>query len=179
MLVDFLATLMCVACGLLLIAGVQKLRDSASTLAAARSVGIPASIGIVRTLAVGELAVASYWLISSKSLGAWAVSGVYAMFALFALLAIRRLGKKADCGCFGQQASPLAWPHVAFNVCVAGAAALAAVTPDVSGPATLLSGAVLEQALGVMGLMAATYFAYALLTVGAQLRTQFQGMEAE
>lgn len=175
MLVDVLAATMCISCALLVAAGIAKFKDPSGTVVAVRSVELPASATAIRAFALAEVGLGAYWLLTGSVLAAGAVGLVYVLFAGFGLLTLRRLGPNADCGCFGRQVSPLSWPHIAFTAGAAAIAIAAAVGGSVPSLTDLLSDDAAEASIELIGLAGATYFAYALLTVGAQLVTQIQG----
>ncbi len=118
------------AVALLAVAGAAKLRRPAPTGLALARLGLPGSDPTVRTLGAVELVVAG----AAAVVGGWLalpVALLYAGFALVSTAQVRlaaRTGEAADCGCFGDHSAPVGWSHVALNLALAGAAAVAALT---------------------------------------------------
>lgn len=119
-----LAVLVALAAGLLVPAGIAKLRDPA---VAREALGLPrrAEPG-VRVLGIGELVLAAAVLTTA----ALPVVGLLAAaYAGFTVVALRQRSKGASCGCFGASETPTGWHHVLLD----GGAALAAVGATLVG----------------------------------------------
>lgn len=108
--------------GLLVPAGIAKLRDPAAAVEALRWRGGRAH-GLVRGIGVGELVLAAAVLVlGTRPL----LAALAAVYAAFAVVALRQRRRGASCGCFGASTAPTSAVHVAFNAVLAAAAGLAA-----------------------------------------------------
>jgi hypothetical protein len=117
---------------LLILAGVAKALRPLPTVRALRSVNLPSSKVVVRTLGAGEAALAVGALVSSgtaSSITATLIAVSYASFAVFVLYARARGGAISSCGCFGKADSPPTAAHVVVNLVAAAVAAAAAIWP--------------------------------------------------
>jgi methylamine utilization protein MauE len=92
-----------VAAAVLLLAGAAKLRSPAAAAHALRTLGVPARGGLVRALAVAELALALLVMLAPSRPATGAIACLYAVFALITLLLARQ---RASCGCFGEAGPP-------------------------------------------------------------------------
>lgn len=116
-----------IAAILLVVAGAPKVADPGDTTRAIRSVGLPATDGLVRILAVGEVVVGITVVAVGGPVPAALLATLYAGFAAFIVMAITRGGAVASCGCFGTPDTPPTYAHLILNVgaaAVGGAAAL-------------------------------------------------------
>lgn len=143
-----LAVSVAVAAGLLVPAGIAKLRSPA---VARTALGLPLRADVlVRLLGAGELVVAAAVLVSATR----AVLAVLAVtYLVFTAVALRQRSRGASCGCFGASATPTGWHHVVLDagaalavgaalvVGVPSAAALVANAP-LAGVPLLIAGAV-------------------------------------
>jgi hypothetical protein len=123
-----------VAALLLVPAGTAKLRRPAPTGLALARLGLPGSDPVVRALGIVELVAAAAAVVVG-GVAAVPVAVLYAGFALFTAAQVRRAattGEAADCGCFGDDAAPVGWIHVAVNGALV-AAALAALAVGAEG----------------------------------------------
>lgn len=155
-----LTTLVAAAAGLLVPAGIAKLRTPA---VARTALGWSLSVGdrAVRLLGAGEVVLAVAVLV----VGGPILTGLLALaYAGFAVVASRQRARGAGCGCFGATATPTGWTHVALDV-TAAVVAVAAVIVVTPAPLALLaaSGPLLGVAYGI-GLVAAVATAQQLLT---------------
>ncbi len=132
-LVGVLHGLVLIAAGLLIPAGVAKLRRPELT---ASALGLPGGRPVVRMSGAGELALAGVVVTVGGVAPSAALALVYAAFAVVAT-AQRRRG--AACGCFGASTTPTSIAHVALDVAAAVVAAAAAITSAVPGAAELLA----------------------------------------
>ncbi len=113
-----------IGAGLLLLAGVAKLRRPDASGRALVLAGLPGGRGAVRALGLGEVAVA----LAGLGFGgpAWALQAVlYTGFTAF--VARERTRPSSNCGCFGEEDVPLTGLHVVVDAALAlgaGAAAL-------------------------------------------------------
>lgn len=129
-----LAVLVALAAGLLVPAGIAKLRDPA---VAREALSLPRRAEpAVRLIGVGELVLA----VAVLATGAWQVVAALALtYAAFTLVASRQRARGASCGCFGASQTPTGWHHVLLDGAAAVAVAAAAVVGVV--PATELVAA--------------------------------------
>jgi hypothetical protein len=143
-----------VAALVLCIAGVSKLRAPGTAAAATGT-----RPGVIRALALGELAVGAVGAIHPIRAGAVVLAVVYLVFAVVALVLRRR---RVVCGCFGDNGLPVSLAHVIASELL-GALALAAA---LAGPRGLgwLAGqpgiTAAALAVGVAGAAYATVLVY-------------------
>jgi hypothetical protein len=127
------------ASGLLVLAGVPKLKDPMPLVRALRSARLPASPGLVRALAVVEVALGVSAVVHPGRLTGAAVSVSYLAFTAFVALTLHRGGVLGSCGCFGRPDTPPNVAHLAVTAvfaAAAGALALVPPTDPVWTPAT-------------------------------------------
>ncbi len=120
------------AAGLLVVAGVPKLRDPAPLVRALRSVGLPAGGALVRALAAVEVAVGLSALAAPGHLTGALVALAYAAFTGFVALALARGGVLASCGCFGRADTPPTRSHLLVTAVLTVSAAVVAWAPPAS-----------------------------------------------
>lgn len=128
-----------IGAGLLLLAGVAKVRRPEAPGRALVLAGLPGGALAVRALGIGEVAVA----VAGLLLGGWvwAVQAVvYAGFTVFVAREHRR--PSASCGCFGEEDVPLTALHVMVDGLLAVAAGAAALlgAPSALDAATQAGG---------------------------------------
>lgn len=126
------------AAGLLVLAGVPKLRDPMPLVRALRSAGWPSGRRLVRLVAGVEVVVGVAAVVRPSRPTALLLAISYAVFTAFVVVALRRGGVLASCGCFGRADTP---PTIAHAASTAGAALVALaiavrppVTPSSTGP---------------------------------------------
>jgi hypothetical protein len=142
--------------GLLVPAGVAKLRRPADAADALGWRSARAHVA-VRTIGLGELALAVTVVAVGGRLAAAVLALTYLAFAGVAFLQRRR---GASCGCFGQAEAPAGLLHVAVNVVVATAAAVASL-----GSVPVAVGTHLRDLGTGTGLLAALVIVVAVATV--------------
>lgn len=125
----FLAIIRVALSGVLIFAGLTKLRDRAGTQRAAVNLGAPMMLGepIARFLPFVEILLALALLpVATAAIAAWITCGLLVAFTVaMAVLLLR--GKSAECNCFGTTgAGPLGWPSVARSALLASAAGFVA-----------------------------------------------------
>ncbi|MGZ4636752.1 MauE/DoxX family redox-associated membrane protein [Oryzihumus sp.] len=129
------------ACGLLVAAGLPKLRDPLPLVRALRSVGLPVgrTIGTAsattRVIAAAEVVLGVAAVAWPGTITAGLVSLAYLAFTGFVALALAKGGVLASCGCFGKPDTPPTRSHLIVTALLAAAAAATAVEP----PARLLT----------------------------------------
>jgi hypothetical protein len=155
-----LAVLVALAAGLLVPAGIAKLRDPA---VARRALDLPRRAEpAVRLLGVGELVLA----IAVLATGAWPLVAALALtYAGFTVVASRQRARGASCGCFGASRTPTGWHHVLLD----GAAALVTATAAVVG-VTPAAGLV-TTAAPLTGVLLAATGAVAVVTLQQLITT--------
>ncbi len=116
-----------VAAGLLLVAGIAKVRRPAATTESLALAGLPDRPVLARGLGVGEVVLAVVVLVTGSPVAALAVAGAYAVFAGVTVWLLRT--DQGSCGCFGEVDAPLTRLHVVTNVVLAVGAAVAATAP--------------------------------------------------
>jgi hypothetical protein len=132
--------------GVLLIAGMAKLRSPASAASALAEAGLPGGVRAVRALGLGEVVLAlacAGW--ASRPLAA-GLALVYLAFAAFTARLIRASRGAGSCGCFGEQRVPAHAAHVVLSLAAAALAAAATIAGPVA-PASLGEHAPVEAAV--------------------------------
>ena len=152
-----------VACALLILSGIQKLRAPRRAADSLRLVRIPASLLGVRILAIAEVAIGVAAALRPSVLTAGLVALAYAAFFGFLVLLDRRTGAPADCGCFGDVEAPAGRLHLALDAAGCGAAVLAALSPP-PGVGWVLARPALEALALTGGIAAAALAAYLAFT---------------
>jgi hypothetical protein len=158
-LVPVLQVVALIAAGLLIPAGITKLRRPGI---ARRALG-DGPLGrdaVVRAIGSGELLLAGWVLLDGSRTSIAALALVYAAFAVVAGWQRRR---GAGCGCFGESATPTGRTHVLLDLTVAaaagglvaidaatGAGPLLVAAGPLAGAALLLAGATAVAAAQLM-----------------------------
>lgn len=115
-----------VATGVLIVAGLAKLRSPSATASSLRELRVPSPLVSARLLGAYEvvLGVAAF-VFGSPIL--WGLVGLsYISFTGFVLWALGDKSRVGSCGCFGREDTPATNGHLVFNA-TAGAIALLAV----------------------------------------------------
>lgn len=113
-----------VGAGLLLVAGLAKLRDPRAARTALALAGVPRGDGLVRALGAGEVVLGAAVLMVGGPLVA-AQGLLYVGFTVFVVRQLRH--PAASCGCFGgDEDVPLTAAHAAVDAAIAVASAVAA-----------------------------------------------------
>lgn len=145
-----LTVLVVLAAGLLVPAGIAKLRDPA---VAREALGLPGRAApLVRLIGAGELALAAAVLATGARPAVVAIALTYAGFTL---VATRQRSRGASCGCFGATETPTGWHHVLVDAAIALAAGAAALV-GTPAPATLLADAPMAGVPLGVGVLVAT-----------------------
>ncbi|WP_052668316.1 MauE/DoxX family redox-associated membrane protein [Nitriliruptor alkaliphilus] len=130
-----LAVLVALAAGLLVPAGIAKLRAPGVARAA---LGLPRRTEPwVRTLGVAELGLAAAVLATAARP---AVAALGVAYVAFTAVALRQRARGASCGCFGASDTPTGWHHVLLDG-VAAAVVMAAAVVGVRPASHLLTDA--------------------------------------
>ena len=121
------------ASGLLVLAGVPKLKDPMPLVRALRSARLPASRGLVRALAVVEIVLGVSAVVHPGRLTGAGVTACYLVFTAFVALTLRRGGVLGSCGCFGRPDTPPTVVHLAVTAAFAAGAGTLVLAPP-AGP---------------------------------------------
>jgi hypothetical protein len=151
-----------VAAVVLCAAGLAKLRAPSGAVRALMVTGLPARAGLVRALAIGEVAIGGFALVRPSPWLAGAVAGLYASFCVLSLALARR---RAGCGCFGEGDAPASVLQSLLSGALCLVAVAAAVAPAHGIGWVLDAGAGQAGALivGIGGAAYATVIAYTVL----------------
>jgi hypothetical protein len=151
-----------VAALLLCVAGTLKLRSPWAATGALRALGLPAGARIVRILAAGEVAFGAACAIHPTHATAAVLTATYATFAG---VAAALSGRRAACGCFGEDEMPVSAVHWIASA-VLGAVALGAAVAGGRGLGWVLdrpAPAAAVLAFGIAGALYATVLVYTQL----------------
>jgi hypothetical protein len=160
---DLLAGPFLAAGGLLVVAGLPKLRDPLPLVRALRTTGLPASGPLVRALALAEVVLGVAAVVAPGRVTAALVAVAYAGFTAFVVLAVRRGGVLASCGCFGRPDTPPTRAHLVLTGGATATAAALAISPPGPGVWSAAAPASSAALFGFAALLAA--LAYLVLAV--------------
>ena len=166
---DVVATLALVACALLVLAGIAKLRAPAATAGALGAVSLPSSIGFVRVIGAVEVVLGIAAGVTGSRAAMAVVAFAYLCFTAFVAVALRSGRPVQSCGCFGAVDTPPSWVHLVVTLgfaLVAGGCAVAG-SPSL---ARLLEGQPLAGIPYLAAVAAVTYLFVVVLTVGPTIR---------
>lgn len=152
-----------VACALLALAGIAKVRTPRPARDALALIGPRVPALAIRALGLAEIALGAFAVFRPVPIAAGLVAFAYAAFAVTALLLLRT-DRSADCGCFGQASSTASLAHVALNVvaCAVGIAAGFTRPPELQW---VVTRSPLVAVTVVAGTAAAAFAAYAAFTL--------------
>lgn len=121
--IDVVATVVAwIGAGLLVLAGIAKLRRPSATTAALRLVGLPEDVRAVRMLGLVEVVVGA----AALAVGGIWFAALAALYLGFVVVVVRARTDATSCGCFGTEDEvPMTSLHLAVDVAVAVAAAAA------------------------------------------------------
>lgn len=154
-----------VACSLLAVAGIFKLRAPQPARDALALIGVRVPALATRALGAAELALGVWAAIRPGAITCGLVALAYGAFGLTALLVLRA-DRGADCGCFGQTSSVASWAHVSLNAVACGVAIAAALIHP-PGLQWIATRAPLVAVMAALGTAAALYAAFAAFTLFA------------
>jgi hypothetical protein len=160
---DLLAGPFLAAGGLLVVAGLPKLRDPLPLVRALRTTGLPASGPLVRALALAEVVLGVAAVVAPGRVTAALVAVAYAGFTAFVVLAVRRGGVLASCGCFGRPDTPPTRAHLVLTGGATATSAALAISPPGPGVWSAAAPASSAALFGFAALLAA--LAYLVLAV--------------
>jgi hypothetical protein len=124
---DVLEPFVVAAGGLLVVAGVPKVRDPKPLVRALASVGPTIPTVLARGFAVVEVALGLAAVVAPVRATAAGVAVLYAGFTAFVAVALAKGGVVESCGCLGRADTPPTLGHVATTATLAGAGVLAAI----------------------------------------------------
>ncbi|MEX1177681.1 MAG: MauE/DoxX family redox-associated membrane protein [Nitriliruptor sp.] len=143
------AVLVAVAAGLLIPAGIAKLRAPS---VARQALGLPAAADRwVQALGVGELLLAAAVLATGARP---VVAMLAAAYGGFTVVALRQRARGASCGCFGASETPTGWHHVVLDASAAAAALVGTVVAVPSALELVASGPLAGVPTLVAGVLA-------------------------
>ena len=174
-LVTALAAPLYIATGVLILAGLAKVKRPSATAAALVELSIPAPLVSARLLGAAEV-VLGVLAIALGSPVLWAgVALSYGAFTLFVLWALGDKSRVGSCGCFGREDTPATPVHAEFN---ATAAAIAAIA--VFDPVSLSSfdGSVFDAVLAAVLIAIGIALSVVGLTIVPRVLAQAQGNAA-
>jgi hypothetical protein len=149
-----------VACAVLCVAGVAKLRSPAGAAHALAATGLSMPRGLIRAFAAVEVALAAWAALAPSRLAAAAIACLYVGFAGLGLLLARR---RAACGCFGEGDAPASPIQALLSLSLAMIAVVAVVSPP-HGVIWLVGQQVWLTALMLIAIGAAAYATVAAYT---------------
>jgi hypothetical protein len=155
-----------VACLVLCLAGLAKL---CAPQTAAGALGV--SPGVIRALALGELALGAVCAIHPTRAGAAALAAVYTLFAFVAVVLRRR---RMACGCFGDDGLPVSLAHVIASGLLAALAAGAALAGP-RGLGWLVGQPGVGAATVAVGVAGATYAVVLVYTAAPRAWATWSG----
>ncbi len=120
-----LAAPFAIVAGLVVVAGLAKLREPAPTAATLHAIGLPGGHLSVRLLGMGEVAVGAGAIAFGGRLPAALLATLYVGFVGVVAVLLRR-DASAGCGCFGRADTPVTRVHVGLN-CLCALTCIAAV----------------------------------------------------
>ena len=173
---DLLAGPFLAAAGLLVAAGVPKVRDPLPLVRAVRGAGFPVHRQLVRAFAFGEVAVGVWALVAPGRLTAALVAAAYLVFTAFVARVLTRGGILGSCGCFGKPDTPAARTHLLLTAAAAAVAIAVAADPP-AAPWRPADGAVLLTVAlaAVVGFLAWMVMAVLPTTTPAAVRSTSRG----
>jgi len=113
---------------LLIVSGVPKLANPASTTQALAAIGLPANLNVGRAVGAAEIGVGASVLTFGGAVPAAAMALLYAGFAGFILFGLRSARVKT-CGCFGSDETPPSKLHLGIDLFAAVVAGILTVRP--------------------------------------------------
>lgn len=152
-----------VAAGLLVLAGVVKLRDPEPTSRALRGVGLPPAHALVRGFGLLEILVGAGAL-AAPGPAAPVLALLYACFAAFVGYVLWRRLPLSSCGCLGETETRPSAVHIVLTVCAAVVGTAAAISPP-PGLGPLAAGDPLLMVPLTLGLATALYLTYVTLAL--------------
>lgn len=113
---------------LLVVSGVPKLSNPASTTRALEGIGLPPKAWVGRLVGVSEIAAGVAVIAFGGRASALAFTALYAGFAGFIAIGIRS-SRVSSCGCFGAIDTPPSALHLAVDLAAVGIGTVAVMRP--------------------------------------------------
>jgi Methylamine utilisation protein MauE len=160
---EALLPLLAIAAGVMLLAGLAKLRSPASAQEAISAFGLPPSLTLVRALGGTEVCIGALCLVAPGPIALIALASAYLVFAAAIGARWLRGERQVPCGCFGDSSVPTHLGHLAMNLVCAAVALAALVKPPPSLTTTFGYG--LPALTLLVGIGCSVYLIFALLTL--------------
>ncbi len=173
---DLLAGPFLATAGLLVAAGLPKVRDPLPLVRALRAAGLPGTRTVVRAFAVGEVVLGAWALVAPGRLVAGLVAAAYLVFTGFVGLVLARGGILGSCGCFGKPDTPATRTHLVLTAAAAATALAVALDPPAAAWAAVDGATVTTTGLAlVIGFLAWVVMAVLPTTTPAAVRSASRG----
>jgi hypothetical protein len=173
---DLLAGPYLAAAGLLVAAGLPKVRDPLPLVRALRAAGFPLHRLAVRAFASGEVVLGLWALVAPGRLSAGLVAAAYVVFSAFVARVLLRGGVLGSCGCFGKPDTPATRTHLVLTGTAAVVAAAVAVDPPTGVWSGVDAATVLTAGLAlVLAFLAWQVMAVLPTTTPAAVRSASRG----
>jgi hypothetical protein len=173
---DLLAGPFLATAGLLVAAGLPKVRDPLPLVRALRAAGLPGHRTAVRGFALGEVALGAWALVAPGRVVAALVAAAYLLFTAFVGLVLARGGILGSCGCFGKPDTPATRTHLVLTASAAGVALAVALDAPAGAWATVDGATLTTAGLAlVIGFLAWVVMAVLPTTTPAAVRSASRG----
>jgi uncharacterized membrane protein YphA (DoxX/SURF4 family) len=158
------------AAGLLVVAGIGKLRVPDAAMATLHAIGLPSGRLAARVLGVGEIGLGlSVVLLGGRA----APAALAAAYAALLAVAARQRAAQLDCGCFGVAAAPVSRLHLGIDAAAAAAGLAGLAVPAATLAAVAADAGPIAAAAGLIALATGVGLVRALAVQAAeQLRRQ-------
>jgi hypothetical protein len=173
---DALLPAFAMAAGVLLFAGLAKLRSPAPAQLALGSFALPPKRSLARAVGGAEALIGGACLVAPAAPARLALAAAYVALAGGSTALWLRGDRRVPCGCFGDAEAWVHTGHVALNLCFAAVAAIALLIPPVPLPEAVVhapAGPVL-----IAGIACAVYLCLAFLSLFADAWHAFGGEDA-
>ncbi len=138
-----LAAPLYIVTGVLILAGLAKVRRPSATAAALQELSVPSPLVAARLLGAVEVVIGLGAIATGSRLLWLGVAISYAAFTAFVLWALADSSNVGSCGCFGREDTPATAGHAAFNAAAAALALISVADPVSLGELDLSIGAAL------------------------------------
>jgi Methylamine utilisation protein MauE len=173
---DLIAGPFLASAGLLVAAGLPKVRDPLPLVRALRAAGAPVHRLAVRVFAGGEVVLGVWALLSPGRVVALLVAAAYVVFSAFVALVLTRGGILGSCGCFGKPDTPATRTHLLLTSTAAATALAVAIDPPAGAWAEVDGAALSTAAMAVViGFLAWVVMAVLPTTTPAAVRSASRG----
>jgi uncharacterized membrane protein YphA (DoxX/SURF4 family) len=151
------------AAGLMLFAGLAKLRSPAPARQALAAFGLPATGALARGIGAAEVGLGALCLLAPGRTAAIALAAVYLALTAITGVRLRRGERSTPCGCFGEESAEIHLGHAVLNLAFAVLAGASALAPPAGLPEMLGRGP--ASIVLFAGIGCSIYLAVALLTL--------------